>query len=232
MANERTGNYPAAIASYDRGLELNPDDIELLNAKGFALFQNGDSQRAVSVLENAVRQDPNHWKSHNNLALAYVDLGDYAIAEAHFRESLAIEAQPAIYNDLGFVLERQGLAREAMESYREAVAIAPESATAHFNLASALARRKTNGEAEQHFLASIEAEPSGAGYIGLGIVQWEQGKRPQAMQSMEQALQLDPDNQQAFDQLGAMLLEVGRRKEGRAMLARARELNEQAGSSR
>ncbi|MEM6301776.1 MAG: tetratricopeptide repeat protein, partial [Pseudomonadota bacterium] len=232
MANERTGNYPAAIASYDRGLELNPDDIELLNAKGFALFQNGDSQRAVGVLENAVRQDPNHWKSHNNLALAYVDLGDYAIAEAHFRESLAIEAQPAIYNDLGFVLERQGLAREAMESYREAVAIAPESATAHFNLASALARRKTNGEAEQHFLASIEAEPSGAGYIGLGIVQWEQGKRPQAMQSMEQALQLDPDNQQAFDQLGAMLLEVGRRKEGRAMLARARELNEQAGSSR
>ncbi|MEM6485452.1 MAG: tetratricopeptide repeat protein, partial [Pseudomonadota bacterium] len=201
--------------------------IELLNAKGFALFQNGDSEQAARVLEMAVREDPEHWKSHNNLALTYVDLGELAIAEAHFRESLSIEPQPAIYNDLGFVLERQGLGREAMEQYRQAVEIAPDSATARFNLASALARRKSNAEAEQHFAASVATEPSGAGYVGLGIVQWEQGKRSEAMQSMEQALELDPDNQQAFDQLGAMLVEVGRREEGRAMLTKAKEISEQ-----
>ena len=113
MANERTGNYAGAVQAYERGLAVEPDNVELLNALGFALFQQGKSQEAVVALEKALAVDPKHWKSHNNLALAAIELGELEVAEAHFRESLAIEPQPAIYNDLGFVLERQGLSEEA-----------------------------------------------------------------------------------------------------------------------
>ena len=134
MANERTGNYPGAVRAYERGLAVEPENVELLNSLGFALFQQGKSQEAVAALEKALAVDPKHWKAHNNLALAAIDLGELEVAEAHYRESLAIEPQPAIYNDLGFVLEREGLTEEAVELYRKALELDPESASAHYNL--------------------------------------------------------------------------------------------------
>jgi tetratricopeptide (TPR) repeat protein len=47
IANERTGNYAAAVKAYERGLEVEPENIELLNAVGFALFQQGKSEERM-----------------------------------------------------------------------------------------------------------------------------------------------------------------------------------------
>ena len=159
MANERTGNYPGAIKLYRRGLEIEPQNVELLNAIGFALFQQGKSQEATVELEKAIAIDPKHWKSHNNLALASIDLGELELAEAHYRESLAIQPQPAIYNDLGVVQERLGLPDDAATSYRKALELDPKSSAAHTNLGSSLMRSGARAEAEQHFRAALAADP-------------------------------------------------------------------------
>lgn len=159
MANERTGNYPGAVKLYRRGLELEPDNVELLNAIGFALFQQGKSQEATVELEKAVAIDPKHWKSHNNLALASIDLGELELAEAHYRESLAIQPQPAIYNDLGVVQERLGLPEDAAASYRKALELDPKSSAAHTNLGVTLARSGDYAEAGKHLRVALEANP-------------------------------------------------------------------------
>jgi Flp pilus assembly protein TadD len=162
MANERTGNYPAAVKAYERGLAVEPRNVELLNSLGFALFQQGKSKEAIVALEKALEVDPKHWKAHNNLALAAIDLGELEVAEAHFRESLSIKPQPAIYNELGFVLEREGLSDEALAMYRKAVKLDPKSASANYNLGSSLARSGKNAEAVVYLRAAIEADPKNA----------------------------------------------------------------------
>ena len=198
MANERTGNYSAAVKAYDRGLAVEPKNVELLNAKGFALFQQGKSEEAVVSLQKAIDLDPRHWKSHNNMALASLDLGDLEVAEAHYRESLAIEPQPAIYNDLGFVLARQGLPHEATEMYRKSLALKPGSATVHYNLAASLAGSGELSEAEAHFRLSIEIEPTSRAYTALGLILSQQpGRLDEGVASLRKAVELDPNNEEA-----------------------------------
>jgi tetratricopeptide (TPR) repeat protein len=216
MANERTGNYPTAVKIYRRGLEIEPENVELLNATGFALFQQGKSDEAVLALEKALEVDPKHWKAHNNMALASVDLGEFEVAEAHYRESLALEPQPAIYNDLGFVLARQGLPEEAAEMYRKALESDPDSATAHYNLAVSLAGSGELAEAEDHFRATIEKEPSSRAHAALGIVLIQQQRVDEGVASLRKAIEIDPGNAAAYAQLGTALVEQGKLEEAAA----------------
>ncbi len=188
MANERTGNYPGAVRAYQRGLAVAPDNVELLNAMGFALFQQGKSEEAVVALEKALAIDPKHWKAHNNLALASIDLGELEVAEAHYRESLAIKPQPEIYNDLGFVLEREGMSEEATEAYRKALELDPGSASANYNLGASLARDGEFARAESHLRTAIAADPkNSAAHQALAQVLERLGRTDEARKEMEMA---------------------------------------------
>ena len=213
MANERSGNYVDAVIAYLKGLEAEPNNVELLNSMGFALFQQGKSDEAIAALEKALKVDPNHWKSHNNLALASIDIGEFELAEAHYRESLAIEPQPSIYNDLGYVLERQGLSEDAIEAYREALKLDPESATSHYNLATHLARNKEYSDAESHLLAALKTQPNTKIYTGLGAVLWQQGRADEAITNLQTAIQKDPKNTGASNTLGKIFMEQGKLEE-------------------
>ena len=187
IANERTGNYPAAVKAYEQGLAVEPENVELLNSIGFALFQQGKSDDAVSYLEKAVEIDPEHYKAHNNLALASIDLGELEVAEAHYRESLALEPAPEIYNDLGYVLEQQGLSFEAIESYRKALDLDPTSATSMYNLGVSLAGNGELNEAEKHLRAAIEIEPSERAHRVLANVFSSQGREEEAQLELKKA---------------------------------------------
>jgi Flp pilus assembly protein TadD len=192
MANERTGNYPGAVRAYERGLAVEPENVELLNALGFALFQQGKSQEAIVALEKAVLVDPKHWKSHNNLALASIDVGELEIAEAHYRDSLALKEQPAIYNDLGFVLERQGLLDEAAAAYEKSIKLDPASASANYNLGAMLARSGKFAEAERYLRAAIKADPAqAAAHRALAQVLEKLGRTNEARRETESAQTLD-----------------------------------------
>ena len=144
------------------------------------------------------------------MALASIDVGELEVAEAHYRESLAIKPQPAIYNDLGFVLERQGMPDEAAEQYRKSLSLDPESPSANFNLAAYLARRGQLADAERHFRAAIAAEPSSPALTGLGFVLWQQGRVDEAIARLGDAIDADPTNAAAYDQLGSILVEQGK----------------------
>ncbi len=213
MANERTGDYAGAVRSYRRGLQIAPKNVELLNAMGFSLFQQGKSSEAVVAFEKALAVDPQHWKAHNNMALASIDIGELEVAEAHYRASLAIKPQPAIYNDLGYVLERLGMPEQAAHEFRKALELDPKSPSAQYNLGASLVRSGEFAEAERHLRVALRANPNTQTYTALGVAQWQQGRTDDAMASLRAAIQADPKNAAAYDTLGTMLVQQGKLEE-------------------
>ena len=144
------------------------------------------------------------------MALASIDLGELEVAEAHYRESLAIKPQPAIYNDLGFVLEREGLPDEAAEMYRKAIKLDPGSASAQFNLGSSMARSGKYAEAESEIRKALKIRPDTQTYTGLGIVLWQLGRTDEAIASLQAAIKADPNNAAAQQKLAEFRASLGR----------------------
>jgi tetratricopeptide (TPR) repeat protein/Tol biopolymer transport system component len=212
-ANERTGDYPGAKRSFRRGLEIEPENVDLRNALGWTLFQEGQSAKAIAEYERALAVDAENVKANNNIALALTELGKLDRAASHFERSLAVEPKAEIYSDLGFVLDRQGKGEEAVENYHKALELDPECASAHINLAVSLLRRDRLDEAAAHYESALRVKPTAETHNGLGFVLSKQGKVDEAIAQFREAIRADPKYTAAYNNLAGNLIQQGKLSE-------------------
>lgn len=213
LANQNTGDRKGAERSYRRGLEVAPDSVELRNALGWVLFQDGRTAEAVVEYKRALAVDPKHAKAHNNLALALVELGELDEAASHFAASLAIEPKAEIHSDLGFVLARLGRTKEADAQYREALALDPDCASAHLNLAVAAVQSGDLAGAEVHYRQALPGRDTAETRNGLGFVLARQGRTDEAIAEFRKAISADSKFTPAYNNLADALAREGKLEE-------------------
>lgn len=224
MANENTGDHKGAEKAFRRGLELAPQDAELLNALGWTLFQDGRPEEAVAEYKRALATKADQPKAHNNLALVLVELGKLDEAADHFRQSLAIEPKAEIYSDLGFVLARLGQSDDAFANYQKALALDPSCGSAHFNLAVSLVQAGKLHEAEGHYRQALVTKPTPEAHNGLGYVLARQDRPDDAVAEFRQAIAANPKFWPAYNNLGEALVKQGRLEDAAAAYRQSLEV--------
>ena len=213
LANQNTGDRAGAERAFRRGLELAPEDADLRNALGWTMFQQGRPMDAIVEYRRALASDPDHVKSHNNLALALVELGQLEAAAGHFEASLAVEPKAEIYSDLGFVKARLGNRDEALADYRKALELDPKCASAHFNLAVARLQSGQLEDAESHYRETLSLKPTASAHNGLAYVLNRQGRTDEAIAEYQNAIALDAKFTPAYNNLAGMLAKQGKLEE-------------------
>jgi tetratricopeptide (TPR) repeat protein len=128
-------------------------------AKGMLLEETA-SKAARSAYEAALTADPNHLEARINLGrLLHLD-GRLAEAEQVYRSGG--QAEPYLAFNLAVLLEDLGREPEAIVAYREALALDPQFADAHFNLARLYARASDPKASLRHLLAYRRMMDQGA----------------------------------------------------------------------
>jgi tetratricopeptide (TPR) repeat protein len=134
----RSGNLDAAIADFNRAVELEPDDAEARGARGLALLKKGRLASAAADFDRAAKIDPGAAAFYNR-GLARSDMADYPAAVADFDRAIALGG-----SNPHFLLERavaqlnRGLANRAMEDLRIALAADPVNLQAGYYFVAAL----------------------------------------------------------------------------------------------
>jgi tetratricopeptide (TPR) repeat protein len=133
-----SGQPAAALVEADAALGVAPDHAELYFARGTALNALGQPDAARAALERAVAFGPSHAPSWLNLGNACADLNDFVLAEQYIRTALQCDRTLAeAYASLGHVLTALGRLEEAVAACDAAIALRPNFAQAHWNLAVA-----------------------------------------------------------------------------------------------
>ncbi|MEW6743947.1 MAG: tetratricopeptide repeat protein [Planctomycetota bacterium] len=124
------------------------------------------------------------------------------------------------YNQ-GVVLEHQGHIEQAVEKYRQALAVAPH-AGALVNLAGLLLRLRQFGEAERSVEALLRIDPEHVrGRMLRARLLIERGLIDEAIAEYRHILSLAPETPGAHTGLVALLLEQGRMSEAKELAERA-----------
>ena len=115
IAYERNKEWPKAEADFQRALELNPDQPQVLNYLGYSWVDQGINLRpALDMIEKAVRAAPNDGYIVDSLGWAFFRLGRYEEAVQALERAVQLRPDdPEINDHLGDAYWRTGRQLEA-----------------------------------------------------------------------------------------------------------------------
>ena len=127
--------------------------------------------------------------------------------------------------NLGTELQAEGRLDEAIEQYRQVLALTPDDALAHSNLGTALAARGRLDEAVGHYERALALAPGDAdAHSNLGNALLALDRTAEGVASLRRALDLDPGSAEAHAALGIALHDGGGLDDAVVHLRRAIDL--------
>jgi uncharacterized protein (TIGR02466 family) len=205
------GHAGDAAASLQRALALAPDSAELWLTLGNARVRNDEFEAAREAFSRAAKLRPDLAVAHNNLGNVLRRQGRPEEAKACYRKAIDLEPDNALSRfNLGNVLSDIGALDEAVGAYRDALGLDPSNLSALSNLGGVLLRQQRFRDALACFERVVAARPDfKRGCYNVGLACQGLGKLGAAAAAYRRALQHDPGDEWALNNLCITLMKGG-----------------------
>jgi protein O-mannosyl-transferase len=194
------GEPERALRFLFKALEINPQDRDLPFAIGESYFRKGDLEKAIHYYVEALQKTPDRAFIWNNLGNAYFKMENIEQASYAYEKAISLDPDdPHGYFNLGILVGAQfGNSEEALRLYRTALAKDSDYANAHQKIAEILIKRNRFDEALPHCQEALRKAPEDAiNHYNIGIAMALMGHTEEAVSYLKNALQLNPEYQQA-----------------------------------
>jgi tetratricopeptide (TPR) repeat protein len=189
--------------------------------------ESGQIRRALARANRWLCDHPETVEAWRFKARIYQQLGMHAAAARMLRHAATASATPWLLVSAGFSLQELKRHAEAVEVYREFLALAPgneHAGAAWCNLANALSALDRDAEAEEAFAKAIELEPTRTTSPHNYYVHLSKRRRwPEAIAVLERALPAVTEPATRVTFLRAMSYAHAEREDGAASLAAAEQ---------
>ncbi|WP_045215362.1 tetratricopeptide repeat protein [Desulfonatronovibrio magnus] len=174
----------------------------------FTFERNKVWQSQVTIWEDSIKKNPENFRAHTSLALAFEDQGEKGKALKHYNRALSIQPDYGFAHlNLGALLGEMGRIEEAEKHFRSALKEIPNNASLLNNLGVNIAIQGNLSKAEKYFRRSLRIDDQHIGArFNLAITLLNMNKSNQAMEELEYILKIDPANADALE-----MLEMARR---------------------
>jgi tetratricopeptide (TPR) repeat protein len=183
-------------------LAASPGSFEANHRLGELYLQTGRSSEALPLLRAAYQIQPTDRNNEYELALAFKDSGEYALASQHVRKLLAGEDRAELHRLAGELAERSGDPLTAVREYEEAVHLEP-SEQDYFEWGSELLLHRAIWQAQEVFKKGVAAYPKSSRLLSaLGAALFAGDLYEEAAQRICEASDLSPADPDPYLFLG------------------------------
>ncbi|XP_038590814.1 protein O-mannosyl-transferase TMTC1-like, partial [Micropterus salmoides] len=187
--------FAEANEVYLKGIENCPDSSDLHNNYGVFLVDTGEGELAAAHYQQAVRLKPAHYVAMVNLGRLLRSSNENKEAESWYKRALQVTRKVDILTPLGALYYNTGRYEEALQVYREATSLQPDSTDIWLALAQVLAMAGRPKEAEKMTLDIISREGSCIEcYRLLSAIYSKRGNYTEALDALDRALQQNPSD--------------------------------------
>lgn len=221
LANE--GRFEEAVATFDRGLRLEPDNAKLRHEKGIALLQMGSAAQAEAEFTLGIEAEPGRWDNWSQRGATRFQMGRLSEAEADLVHALELNPnnELAHYN-LGYLRESRAMVvlgavsldveqmELAAQSYQRALELLPAHDAARARLAGVLNRLGRKEEARKAYAEVLERNPKQElALLECARLEVETGAPEAAAPLLARLLEQRPDSAEGLYLSGQVAEEMG-----------------------
>ena len=199
LLEARQQHYKTAAELYRKALQIGPDIPSVRLNLGLALFKGAQLKESIVEFTPLLKLQPDNQQLNTLIGLAHYGLAQYADAIPYLKVAVAHDSQSL---PLRLALAHSCLWTKqtpcVMDTYREILALNPDSAEADMVAGEALDEMKDNEGSTKMFRAAVKADPNFPNAnFGLGYLLWTQKKYPEAEKEFRAELANHPDHLQA-----------------------------------
>ena len=201
---EALGDLPSATVEWEKVRDLLPHHFVAWYQVGRLLARQGKWTEAEPPLLHAVASRPDSGESWLELGEVHVAQGRLEAALREYeRAGLLLPRDYRVIFQIGKALSKSGRRTEAVQKYREALALGPKNFwDGHYALGEELAFAGHAAEASSEFEEVLRLKPRYApAHLNLGVALVKQGRLEDAQTEFEEVARLQPDNKLARDYL-------------------------------
>ncbi|HNW25523.1 MAG TPA: tetratricopeptide repeat protein [Candidatus Gastranaerophilaceae bacterium] len=151
-------NFEAAVASFQAGIVLDPDNSEIYLSLGDVYMAEDDLDKAIRAYCDSISINPEDYRAYSKAGLALWEK-DY-LEEAIVAYHRAIDLNPdydIAHNNLGVIyLDGIGTPDEALTYFQNAIEINPNYTLAYFNAGRALQALAKNNDAADYYQMAMD----------------------------------------------------------------------------
>jgi tetratricopeptide (TPR) repeat protein len=222
FVENKLGKMDDSIAAYRKSVAAKPDVFESNLNLGIQLAKAGQPD-AEQFLRAATQLKPTDHIPEGQerawLSLAHVlEAAKPDEAVAAYRQAAILQPKDAEpHLSAGLILEKQNRLSDAVEEYKEALALDPAS-DALTALANIYMRGRQFPEAEQYLRTLVAAHPDQAGaHIQLGRVLAAEGKNDDAIAELQAGSKLAPSDESVQRELADLYYTAGKNDEAQGV---------------
>jgi len=209
---ERAGNHQLALKTYQYLVEREPHDARALCGYVAAARAVSKSGQAKCLLNAFLDKQAPSAIIYTALADLHVDEYEFLQAQALYKKACVLDAAcVAARLGLGRCLHGQGLLLDAARCFEEALVLDPFSAELHWRYAVTCQQLQRSGDALRSLLRAVKLDPESAEIQrALGAFYLTESNLDLAIDSFDQALNINPNDPIAFNGKGVALQRRGK----------------------
>ena len=206
-----TGDLDGAVEEYQKGLTLNPEDLNLINSLGVCYGFQNNTELALETFDRVLGLDPDNLMGLYNkgFTLAMADRREEALECLSRASAIDPESFDVLFNQGRVALEMDRI-EEARTCFQRAAALPDRRPIVFRYLGQTLLKDGRTEEAVDAYKAAARYDPDDAASLSqLGVLYLQRGTDPEvALSLVKQAVDLDGSNS-LFRQRLARAFQVG-----------------------
>lgn len=226
VAHHQAGRLDEAARCYAQVARSDPAWPHAVHYRGLIALQQGDGERAVDLIKQAIERLPAIPEFYVNLGNAEKRLGRLQNAVADYDQAIAL--RPSFAEALanrGLALAELGRRRDAVLSLEQALTANARLTMLRLPLARLQFLLGEHAAALANFSAGLDAASPADAWVEAGISALELRQPDLARRHFERAAELDSGSYDAFNGLGAASADLGQITAAIAAFGSARRLS-------